>query len=590
MKGLLHAHVGWLFIHTQRGAKERYAPDLIKDPVISFVDRTFLVWALGGLAVAFVLGFAIGGTFDAGLTGLLWGGGVRMLVLHHVTYSINSLCHFFGRRDFATPRRVAQPLVAGAADVRRVLAQQPPCLPDLGGARAAQARDRHLRDGDPSARVRRARVGRGAHRSCTPALEGRRRDRLALASRTIPRVPFARTAPLAERAGAGAPRAPLLGVAVGRHAARRDQRRRPDLPRPLARRRRARAAGTRAARARARLRLRRARGRRSRRRARDARPLAAAAARPQRADAAAARRRAGLRRCACRRGAPAAELRPSGRRHSRARDARAVRHHYDLPPEFFALFLGPVDDVQLRAVLARRVHARGGAGAEARARVPQARAAARRARARHRMRLGQLRDPRGREARRARHRDHALRAAGRACAPPRRRARPGGPGRHPRRRLPRARRRALRRDRQHRDGGARRCEPHRPVRAADRPLAAPRRAAPQPRHHPPAARRPRGRAVLGAVRVPGRGPSAPLAHPARARARRPRHRPRRGTSAGLRDHPDALAARARGPPRRCDAPRRPRARARVAPLPEDRAQGIRDRLPVDLSGARPAEP
>ena len=103
IKGLWHAHVGWLFIHTQRGAKERYAPDLMKDPIIRFVDRTFLVWALGGLAMAFGLGFAIGGTLEAGLTGLLWGGGVRMLVLHHVTYSINSLCHFFGRRNFETP-------------------------------------------------------------------------------------------------------------------------------------------------------------------------------------------------------------------------------------------------------------------------------------------------------------------------------------------------------------------------------------------------------------------------------------------------------------------------------------------------------
>ena len=102
VKGLLHSHVGWLFIHTQRGAKERYAPDLINDPVVKFVDRTFILWALGGLAAAFCLGFAIGGTVVAGLTGLLWGGGVRMLVLHHVTYSINSLCHFFGRRDYAT--------------------------------------------------------------------------------------------------------------------------------------------------------------------------------------------------------------------------------------------------------------------------------------------------------------------------------------------------------------------------------------------------------------------------------------------------------------------------------------------------------
>ncbi|MEA2332060.1 MAG: hypothetical protein QOH58_2198 [Thermoleophilaceae bacterium] len=102
LKGLAHAHVGWLFIHTHRGARDRYARDLIDDPVISFVDRTFLVWALGGFALAFGLGYAIGGTLDAALTGLLWGAGVRMLVVHHVTYSINSLCHFFGRRRFPT--------------------------------------------------------------------------------------------------------------------------------------------------------------------------------------------------------------------------------------------------------------------------------------------------------------------------------------------------------------------------------------------------------------------------------------------------------------------------------------------------------
>jgi stearoyl-CoA desaturase (Delta-9 desaturase) len=100
--GLVHAHVGWLFIHSQRGAKKRYAPDLMKDPIIRFVDRHFLAWALGGLLVAFGLGYAIGGTLAAALTGLLWGGGVRMLVVHHVTYSINSLCHFFGRRRFNT--------------------------------------------------------------------------------------------------------------------------------------------------------------------------------------------------------------------------------------------------------------------------------------------------------------------------------------------------------------------------------------------------------------------------------------------------------------------------------------------------------
>ena len=103
LRGLLHAHVGWLFIHTQRGAKARYARDLMADPVVRFVDRTFLVWAIGGLGLAFLLGYVFGGTVEAAFTGLLWGGGVRMLVVHHVTYSINSLCHFFGRRSYATP-------------------------------------------------------------------------------------------------------------------------------------------------------------------------------------------------------------------------------------------------------------------------------------------------------------------------------------------------------------------------------------------------------------------------------------------------------------------------------------------------------
>jgi stearoyl-CoA desaturase (Delta-9 desaturase) len=102
LRGLVHAHMGWLFIHTQRGARKRYAPDLVADPVVSWVDRTFVLWVLGGLGAAFGLGWLIGGTLTAALTGLLWGGAVRILVLHHVTYSINSLCHFFGRKRFDT--------------------------------------------------------------------------------------------------------------------------------------------------------------------------------------------------------------------------------------------------------------------------------------------------------------------------------------------------------------------------------------------------------------------------------------------------------------------------------------------------------
>jgi stearoyl-CoA desaturase (delta-9 desaturase) len=101
LRGLWHAHLGWVFgdgFANQR----RYAPDLLDDPVIAFVDRTFLLWAVVGLAIPFGLGYALTGTLDGALLALLWGGAVRLLVLHHVTFSINSLCHYFGRQDYET--------------------------------------------------------------------------------------------------------------------------------------------------------------------------------------------------------------------------------------------------------------------------------------------------------------------------------------------------------------------------------------------------------------------------------------------------------------------------------------------------------
>src|ERR687886_688580 len=59
LRGLWHAHVGWLFIHTHRGNKRRYAPDLLADPLIRWIDRTFVAWVLAGLALAFLLGGVI---------------------------------------------------------------------------------------------------------------------------------------------------------------------------------------------------------------------------------------------------------------------------------------------------------------------------------------------------------------------------------------------------------------------------------------------------------------------------------------------------------------------------------------------------
>ena len=82
--------------------RARYAKDLLADRDLRLVSRTFPLWVLVGLAVPFGLGVALTGSLVGGLTGLLWGGAVRIFVLHHATFSINSLCHFFGRRPFAT--------------------------------------------------------------------------------------------------------------------------------------------------------------------------------------------------------------------------------------------------------------------------------------------------------------------------------------------------------------------------------------------------------------------------------------------------------------------------------------------------------
>jgi stearoyl-CoA desaturase (Delta-9 desaturase) len=100
--GLFHAHVGWVLNGDDMASEERYAKDLRGDPVMRFMDRTFPLWVLAGLAFPFGLGVALSGSIAGGLTGLLWGGAVRIFFLHHATFSINSLCHFFGRRRFVT--------------------------------------------------------------------------------------------------------------------------------------------------------------------------------------------------------------------------------------------------------------------------------------------------------------------------------------------------------------------------------------------------------------------------------------------------------------------------------------------------------
>jgi stearoyl-CoA desaturase (delta-9 desaturase) len=102
LHALGHAHVGWIFRGQDLANPDRYAKDLLADSDLQLITRAFPLLVLAGLALPFGLGVALTGSLLGGLTGLLWGGAVRIFLLHHATFSINSLCHFFGRRSFDT--------------------------------------------------------------------------------------------------------------------------------------------------------------------------------------------------------------------------------------------------------------------------------------------------------------------------------------------------------------------------------------------------------------------------------------------------------------------------------------------------------
>ncbi|HYI45610.1 MAG TPA: fatty acid desaturase [Actinomycetota bacterium] len=101
LKGLWHAHTGWFF-DEERTERERWAPDMFKDPVMVKIDRLFPVLSVLTFVLPAALGYAFTGTIGGAFSALLWGGLVRVFLLHHVTWSVNSICHFFGRRPFDT--------------------------------------------------------------------------------------------------------------------------------------------------------------------------------------------------------------------------------------------------------------------------------------------------------------------------------------------------------------------------------------------------------------------------------------------------------------------------------------------------------
>jgi stearoyl-CoA desaturase (delta-9 desaturase) len=99
--GLWYAHMGWLFHVSGTADHARYARELHEDRGMRFIHRTFGLWVTVGILVPAALGYALEATLEGALIAALWGGPVRIFALHHVTWSINSVCHFFGTRRFA---------------------------------------------------------------------------------------------------------------------------------------------------------------------------------------------------------------------------------------------------------------------------------------------------------------------------------------------------------------------------------------------------------------------------------------------------------------------------------------------------------
>ena len=105
-KGLWHAHVGWLF-DVEQTSQPRFAPDLLADRDIVRVNKLFPLWVLLSLGLPPLIGGLVTMSWMGALTAFFWASVIRIGVLHHVTWSINSICHAVGTRPFKTRDRSA---------------------------------------------------------------------------------------------------------------------------------------------------------------------------------------------------------------------------------------------------------------------------------------------------------------------------------------------------------------------------------------------------------------------------------------------------------------------------------------------------
>jgi len=170
-RGLWYAHMGWLFDAHGRAEAERYARDLVEDRGMRFLSRWFLGVAALGLLIPAGLGYLIDGTLKGALTGLLWGGFVRIFMLHHVTWSINSVCHFFGRRRFAVEDHSTNVFWLALPSFGESWHHNHHALPALGRARAEVVGDRHERGRHPHPAPPQAGLERGRDLARAPDRE-----------------------------------------------------------------------------------------------------------------------------------------------------------------------------------------------------------------------------------------------------------------------------------------------------------------------------------------------------------------------------------------------------------------------------------
>ncbi len=98
-RGFLHAHIGWLF-DSKAIDRQRYVPDLLADPLIMRLNRWFPWIVAAGILLPGAIAGAVTGTWSGAALGVLWGGLVRIFMLHHATWSVNSVCHVWGQREY----------------------------------------------------------------------------------------------------------------------------------------------------------------------------------------------------------------------------------------------------------------------------------------------------------------------------------------------------------------------------------------------------------------------------------------------------------------------------------------------------------